>query len=179
MSGDSYKIVNQHGIYFLTLTVVEWVDLFTRKDYSLIVVDALNYCHQQKYSWCIMSSHVHIVCKVNEPNKLSDVLRDFKKHTSKQFIKTMNEIGESRREWLQNKFSFEAHRIGRAENFKIWKDDNHAIEIGGYINIETKINYVHNNPVQAMLVSKAEDYVFSSARDYTDENGLVAITKAF
>jgi hypothetical protein len=48
----------------------------------------------------------------------------------------MGEIGECRKEWLLKRFSFEAQRKGRAEKYKIWKDDLHAIEIGEYIDIE-------------------------------------------
>jgi len=124
-----------------------------------------------------MSSHMHIVCKVNEPGNLSEVVRDFKKFTSKEFIKIMDEIGESRKEWLLKRFSFEAQRIGRAKNYKIWKDDNHAIEIGEYIDIEQKVNYIHENPVKAMIVEKSEDYIFSSAGDYANKIGYVNIIK--
>lgn len=180
MSGDRYEIKDQHGIYFLTITVVDWIDLFSRKDYSMIIVDSLNYCISAKnmevFSWVIMSSHIHLVCKVNEPDNLSDVLRDFKKFTSKELIKTIEQVGESRREWLLDKFSFEARRTGRAKNYKIWKDDNHAIEIGDYITIEGKIEYIHNNPVSAMIVANPEDYIFSSAIDYCDGKGLVNVT---
>ncbi len=63
---------------------------------------------------------------------------------------------------MLKRFSFEAHRIGRAKNYKIWKDDNHAIEIREYIDIEQKINYINENPVKAIIVEKAEDYIFSS-----------------
>ena len=180
MSGDRYNINDHHGIYFLTMTVVYWIDLFTRKDYSLIIVDSLNYCVKAKnlevFSWVIMSNYVHLVCKVNAPNNLSEVLRDFKKFTSKELIKAIEQTGESRREWLLDKFSFEAKRTGRAKNYKIWKDDNHAIEIGDYITIEGKMEYIHNNPVSAMIVSKPEDYIFSSAIDYADGKGLVEVT---
>jgi putative transposase len=181
MSGDSYKIENQNGVYFLTFTIIDWIDLFTRKEFSIVVVDSLNYCIKEKhlvvYAYVIMSSHMHMVCKVNEPGNLSDVVRDFKKFTSKEFIKMMDEIGESRKEWLLKRFSFEAQRIGRAKNYKIWKDDNHAIEIGEYIEIEQKVNYIHENPVKAMIVENAEDYIFSSASDYADKIGLVKISK--
>ena len=88
-----------------------------------------------------------------------------------------DEIGESRKEWLLKRFSFEAQRIGRAKKYKIWKDDNHAIEIGEYIEIEQKVNYIHENPVKAMIVENAEDYIFSSASDYADKIGLVKISK--
>ena len=48
MAGDRYRIGNQNDIYFLTITVVDWVDLFTRKEYAIIVVDSLNYCVKNK-----------------------------------------------------------------------------------------------------------------------------------
>ena len=88
------------------------------------------------------------------------------------------EIGESRREWLLNKFEFEAKKSARVKDFKIWTDDNHAIEIYGYISIEEKINYIHQNPVKAMIVYSAEQYVFSSAIDYADGIGIIKITKS-
>jgi len=43
MSGESYKIENQNGVYFLTFTIIDWIDLFTRKEFCIIVVDSLNY----------------------------------------------------------------------------------------------------------------------------------------
>ena len=39
--------------------------------------------------------------------------------------------------------------------------------------IQQKIEYIHNNPVAGGLVYKAEDYEYSSALDYADENGLI------
>ena len=90
MSGDRYCIAEQNATYFLTLTVVDWIDLFTRKEYCLVIVDSLNYCIKEKnmelFAWVIMSSHVHLVVRVKEPDKLSNVLRDFKKFTSKSII---------------------------------------------------------------------------------------------
>jgi hypothetical protein len=39
--------------------------------------------------------------------------------------------------------------------------------------IAEKINYIHNNPVAEGLVYKPEDYVYSSARDYCGEKGIL------
>ncbi|WP_317168391.1 transposase [Flavobacterium inviolabile] len=36
------------------------------------------------YEYCIMSSHIHMLCKVTDGFTLSDVIRDFKKFTSKK-----------------------------------------------------------------------------------------------
>jgi REP element-mobilizing transposase RayT len=65
MSGDKYFITDQHSPYFLTLTVVQLVDLLCRRDYRDILVESLNYCTKEKYitifSWVIMSNHLHLV----------------------------------------------------------------------------------------------------------------------
>ena len=55
----------------------------------------------------------------------------------------------------------------------ILKDDNKPIELWSNAVIREKINYIHQNPVEEGLVYKAEDYVYSSARDYADEKGLL------
>jgi hypothetical protein len=124
-----------------------------------------------------MSSHIHIACRVAEPFTLSIFLRDFKKFTSKEISNKIIEIGESRREWLLNKFEFEAKKSGRVKDFKIWTDINHAVEIFGYISVEEKVKYIHEYHVKAMIVYSAEQYVFSSAIDYADGIGLIKITK--
>ncbi|WP_235698009.1 hypothetical protein [Cellulophaga baltica] len=46
-----------------------------------------------------MSSHIHLIISSQE-NELQDIIRDFKKHTSKGFIKEIKELLESRRECL-------------------------------------------------------------------------------
>jgi len=41
--------------------------------------------------------------------------------------------------------------------------------------MEERLTYLHNNPVESMIVEEAEHYVFSSARDYAGMKGLVEI----
>ena len=122
-----------------------------------------------------MSNHLHLVCKAEPPGELSAFLRDFKKFTSKAIIRKMKNINESCREWLLDKFSFEAQRTGRAKQYKIWKDDNHAIDLST-IDIIDKIQYIHENPVRAGWVDIEEHYMYSSAVDYAGGKGLVDIT---
>lgn len=38
-----------------------------------------------------------------------------------------------------------------------------------------KMEYIHNNPLRAEIVVNPEDYLYSSARDYSGEKGLVNI----
>ena len=104
MSGDKYFITDQHATYFITCTVIHWIDLFTKKEYKDIIVESLNHCIDNKnlqlYSWVIMSNHLHLVARCSAPGTMSGFLRDFKKFTSKRFIKTIQNTNESRAEWL-------------------------------------------------------------------------------
>jgi putative transposase len=185
MAGDRYLIQDQQGTYFLTFTVINWIDVFSRREYRDILVNSLNYCIKEKglrvNGWVPiaigMTNHIHLVARCVGENKLSEVIRDFKKFTSKKIVEEIVKINESRREWMLDKFSFEAKRTGRAKNYKLWKDDNHAVEIAGRVNVWEKINYIHENPVRAAWVTEIDDYIYSSARDYAGKTGLVEIEK--
>src|SRR5882757_630651 len=107
--GFKYKIRSDKP-YFLTHTIVDWVDVFTRRELADVVVDSMNYCVEKKglevYAWCLMPSHLHMIARAaeNSENGLSDIMRDLKKFTSKAIIETMSEIGESRRGWMLKHF---------------------------------------------------------------------------
>ncbi len=74
-----------------------------------------------------------------------------------------------------NIFRFEASKHSRNENYQIWTHDNHAEEIYTNKFIDQKIEYIHNNPVKAGIVFRPEDYLYSSARDYCGEKGLLEV----
>ncbi len=174
-----YKIKNQAAIYFITFAVVEWVDVFSRKEYRDIVLDSIRFCQQEKglqlHCWCIMSNHLHLVVSPQNEN-LSDVLRDFKKFTSKQIIKAISENKqESRREWMLEIFRKEGAKNSRNSEFQFWRQDNRPMELYSGQFIIQKMNYVHNNPAEAGIVDKPEHYLYSSAKDYfhTKKCGLL------
>ncbi|MFN8258779.1 MAG: transposase [Bacteroidales bacterium] len=102
---DKYKIRDNDKAYFITSTVVGWIDVFTRPNHKILIVDSLKYCIKNKgltiYAWCLMSSHLHMICRAEKGNNLSDILRDFKGYTSKKIIEQIYEEPESRRERLQ------------------------------------------------------------------------------
>lgn len=180
MSGDRYYITDQHAIHFLTFTVVDWIDVFTRPTYKYIITNALNYCGKEKglecFAWVLMSNHLHLVARANPPFRLSDVIRDFKKFTSKKLLQAVDNETESRREWLLHKFQHAAHSTGRAEQYKLWQDSNHPIHLDDSYRYRQRVDYIHQNPVKQMIVSRPEDYLFSSACDYAGIKGLVNVT---
>jgi putative transposase len=125
-----------------------------------------------------MPSHLHLVVAVeSEEHTLSDVMRDFKKFTSKLIVKTINEIAESRKNWLLNHFAYAGKYNPKIKDYKFWQDGLHPIELTSGKFIDQKINYIHQNPVEAGVVYRAEDYVLSSAAQYAGEfNSLLEVT---
>ena len=172
-----YKATEANNAYFVTITTVGWVDVFTRLNQKQLLINALSYCQKYKgleiYAYCIMSSHLHILCKAMEDEKLSNTLRDFKKFTSKKIIKTILEEPESRREWMLDFFKKSCEHLKREQKYKVWQNGYHAEHIYSNTFIKQKINYIHNNPVKDKIVVLPEDYYFSSARNYAGlENDL-------
>ncbi len=170
MQEGGYKIRNQSAVHFITFAVTEWVDVFSRKIYGDLVLGSLRFCHDEKglriHCWCIMSNHLHLVLSAQE-NNLSDILRDFKKFTSKQVIKAIiDNPGESRKSWMLDIFRKEGAKNSRNKDYQFWQQDNHPIELYSGAFTYQKMNYIHQNPVVAGIVEKAEHYIYSSAKDY-------------
>jgi REP element-mobilizing transposase RayT len=167
---DKYRIWDQTKCYFLTLTVVGWIDIFTHNNYKFIIIDALGYCIKEKgleiYGYCIMSSHIHLIARATGKITLSEILRDFKKFTSKAIIKRIINEQESRRDWMLDYFKKSRESLRGITNYKLWQDGNHPEEISSNEFFDEKLDYIHNNPVVELIVERPEDYLFSSARNY-------------
>jgi len=175
-----YKATELDAAYFVTLTTVGWIDIFTRLKQKYVIINALAFCQKHKgleiYAYCIMSSHIHLLCKAPEDVKLSDIIRDFKKFTSKKIIKTIIEEPESRREWLLAYFKNACLHLKRKQQYKVWQNGYHAEIIYSNAFIKQKVDYIHQNPVLEKIVTLPEDYFFSSARNYASlENDLDVI----
>ena len=173
-----YQIKDQEGLYYLTFQIVDWVDIFTRQVYRDIIIDSIKYAIENKgfqlFAYVIMSNHIHLISNSSE-GRLSDTIRDIKKYTSKRIIETIHSINESRREWLLNCFEFKARQHSRNKNFQVWTHENHAIHLYSPEFTFEKLNYLHQNPVRAGIVANAEDYMYSSARNYADLNNLLEV----
>jgi REP element-mobilizing transposase RayT len=176
-----YKATIPGKAYFITTTTVNWVDLFTRLEQRMLLVDALNYCCEHKgleiYAYCIMPSHLHMLCRADDEDLLANIIRDFKKFTSKKIIETIKKEKESRREWLLEMFQKSCEHLKRDQTFKVWQNGYHAVLIESQKFVFQKLNYIHNNPVKDRIVDKPCDYIFSSARDYVDKEGLVKVQR--
>jgi putative transposase len=172
-----YKIYDQDRMYFVTYAVVGWIDVFTRAVYRNILLDSLRYCCEHKgleiYAWCIMTNHVHLIIGTYG-NNMEDILRDHKSHTAKTIVNAIAaNAEESRREWMLSSFKAAGIANSKSINYQFWQQHNRPIELYSKPVITQKLNYIHNNPVEAGFVSQAEDWLYSSARDYAGGTGIL------
>ena len=170
---EKYKVIDSTVPTFITITVVDWVDVFIRPIYTRILDDALNYCTKEKglvvHAYVYMTSHLHLIV-TSLKEELQNIVRDFKKHTSKKLIEVIKEYPESRREWLLNKFSYAAKRTNRATNYKLWQDGFHPVLLDTIKKIEQRVSYIHHNPVVGGFVFHERDWVNSSYAFYEEGN---------
>ncbi|MGL1886544.1 MAG: transposase [Reichenbachiella sp.] len=170
--GYAYAIKDQGAVHFVTFTIHQWVDVFSRPAYVIILLDSLKYCQQHKgleiYAWVIMSNHCHLIVSAENEN-LSDIIRDFKKFTAKKIYKAIEENPhESRKKWLLLTLKYQ-------EKVWFWKEGYHGEQIDNKEFYNSKVSYIHKNPVKAGLVEKEEEYLLSSAGDFhgTREGKLI------
>ena len=154
-------------LYFITLTVTDWIDVFIRRIYNDFIIENLAWCQQNKklniYAYVIMTNHVHLVANV-EDGSLGDILRDFKTYTSKELVKMIRDnVSESRRNWMIKAFEKAGKYNPLNKNHQFWQNGNHPVLLYSLAVIQQKIDYIHDNPVKAGFVGSAHEFWYSSA----------------
>ena len=177
-----YKFHNKEGLYFVSFAVINWIDVFIRPLYAEILIESLKHCKDklglELFCWCIMPSHVHLIFRTTTVNP-EVVLGRFKEYTSKQLVKAIKEnMKESRREWMLERFKLATQSHSRNKNYQFWQYGNHPEEIYTNKFMWSKLDYIHLNPVRAGLVEKASHFIYSSASNYVNDSGLIEIEKA-
>ncbi len=178
--GRKYAIRDQNQFYFVTFSVVYWLDIFIREEYKSIFIESLKFCQKEKGlqvgAWCIMTSHVHLALRVEEGKKLEDTIRDLKSYTSRHIRKYIEHSPhESRKEWLLWMMQRAGSKKSNNKDFQFWQQHNHPIELNTNEVLQQRVDYIHNNPVEAGFVENAGDWIYSSARDYEGKKGLIDI----
>lgn len=168
-----YAIYDTRKFHFVTFTVVNWIDVFIRDVYKNLFFDSLRYCQQHKGlevgAYCVMTSHIHLILGVADGFHLSDAIRDCKSYTSRHIRKAIEEsTTESRRAWLLSTFGWKGIQNKRNNDFQFWQQHSHPIELNSPDIIDRCLRYIHQNPVEAGFVGKAEDWLWSSAKSYME-----------
>jgi putative transposase len=177
----AYPIRDQQALYFLTFTVVEWLDVFTRPLYKDIVINSLRYCQQHKglelFAYCLMSNHLHLIARADAGYELSDIVRDFKKFTARRVFEAIaTNPQESRRQWLEWCLRKQGEFNPKNTFIQLWQNHSHGVELRSEAMTRQKLNYIHQNPVRAGICFRGEDYLYSSASFYAGLEALLEVS---
>lgn len=166
----SYRVLAADNYpYFVTCTTVEWLPIFKEDCHQKIVLDALAFIRERKHTqlnaFVLMPSHLHAVLWPEEKVNLSDVLRDFKRFTSRAISRqaSLSKDMDLIKKFTSNR---EKHRAQDVSQFQVWQDGFQPEAIFTEDFARQKIGYIHMNPVKGGLVSRPEDWPYSSARAY-------------
>jgi REP element-mobilizing transposase RayT len=117
---EGYKIRDQYKPHFVTYTVTDWIDIFTRPIYKDIVIESIKYCQAQKelivFAFALMSNHLHLIIQSSD-GKLSDTIRDMKRHIAIAVLDKIKTEPESRRDWMLKRFAFSANETNTNMNY--------------------------------------------------------------
>jgi putative transposase len=181
MLSNSQPNVPLDACYFLTLNIVDKIDLFVRPAYKQVITDALNHFVRAQglhlYSWCLMSSHLHLVLRTRDGAAPAYFERDFKRYTTPALLKTIEMEMDFRRDWMLQRFEEYGKSLRRLEKYHLWQNCSSPLRIENDQPrlLMDQIAHVHENPVREGIVDQPDAYLFSSARDYTGIRGFVAV----
>ena len=104
------------------------------------------------------SNHFHLIWQMQGDHKRDDVQRDFLKYTGQQILKLLrNEQSSILQELTVN---------AKDRKHQVWERDSLGVPLWTSQVFEQKLEYIHNNPVKAVICRYPEDYKYSSARFY-------------
>jgi putative transposase len=167
-------------IYYITTNVYKRLPIFTSPTFVLPIYDSLNYYrYKQSYKllgYVIMPDHLHLLIWLYGKASVAEIMRDFKTYTAKRIIRQA-EV-EDKAEWLYH-FANAGKETGRSDN-KVWQDHYWDVNVYTEQFLRQKLNYIHRNPLRADLVKNAEDYRYSSYRNYVfDEEWFIEIDRGW
>jgi REP element-mobilizing transposase RayT len=163
--------------YFLTITVIEWIEVFTQDYYFQLLANSLNYCTLKKglvvNGYVFMRNHIHLIADTIIKPNLHDIIRDFKRHTTKE-IKEM--LIREKKLNLLNLFKNSDQK--RTQNIcQIWQKWNWPVICDEPYFYNQKLDYIHNNPIEKGYVDNPCNWKYSSAKDYyTNKRSPVNVT---
>ena len=173
MGRSRYKIYNTEIPHFLTMTVVDWLPIFSNREVADIILGSLKYLQEEKkaklYAYVVMENHLHCIVQSDE---LGKVIQAFKSYTARAILDyfTEQKNADILKKLRQNKLS---HKT--ASEYQVWQEGSHPEEITTDEMMHQKIEYIHNNPVRRGYVEESSYWRYSSAQNYEGKHGLVNV----
>jgi REP element-mobilizing transposase RayT len=155
------EIIKHHPVFF-TATIKNWRKLLKPEKYKKIIIEQLRAQIEKNhiivYAYCIMDNHIHTIWQVKGNISTSEVQKQFLEGCSKKIKIDLEKFHPKVLE------IFKSTQKDRA--FHFWKRDALSIELYNDKIFQQKMEYIHNNPLEAGLCQYPEEYIYSSASFY-------------
>ena len=109
------------------------------------------------FAYAIMWDHMHLL--TSRSSTISNVLRVLKGITARRVIDHLKEQGH-----FSSLAKLEHQERNRNHRYSLWQTERNVLPVFTEGMFMEKVNYIHQNPVRAGLIERAEDYRWSSAR---------------
>jgi REP element-mobilizing transposase RayT len=154
---DNLRHVHPEGIETERRKQMErWLDagygscVLKHPDVARVVLENWNLFSMVRYdliAWVVMPNHVHVLVRAYEGVDLGKIIQSWKSYTGRRIAR------------------MDYHKPSVGEG-GIWMRDFWDRFIRDRAHFRDAIDYIHQNPVKAKLTSKAEEWVWSSAREF-------------
>ncbi len=173
MGRSRYRITRQDVPHFLTCTVLNWLPLFTRPETVDILLEAFTYRQQQLgwrlYGYVILENHLHCIVQTKH---LQEELVHFKSFTARRLIDCLQ---AHRAERLLKQLAWFKKQHKSDRKHQLWEEGSHPQLIENELVLRQKLEYIHHNPVKRGYVDRPEHWRYSSARNYSGQEGLIPV----
>jgi len=140
------RVKSRTGIYHVMLRGIDRRYIFMndsdKEKFLFYLFRAKEISEFKLYAYCLMDNHVHILLKENE--ELGDSIR---------------RITVGYAQWYNNKYGRTGHLFQNRYKSEAIEDEKYFM---------AAVRYIHQNPVKAKMVKQAQDYEWSSYKDYVD-----------
>ena len=165
---NRYKFLDTEGcIYFMTMTVIENIPVFTNQRYASILIDNLNFYREQQglsiYYYVIMDNHLHMIA--SHPDDICKIIQSFKSYTAMVLLKALE---NDKRKWILHLMKTFKKNSKAHSRYQFWQEGSHPQLIQHIDVLKQKAEYIHANPVKRGLVREPEHWYYSSATNGTD-----------
>ena len=113
-------------------------------------------------AYVIMPDHFHLVINTKNDKTISECIGNFKRITSREITAELRKPNN----WDLLARLDQAAALEPTDDSRIWKNRFDSLVILNEETLRQKIEYIHNNPVKAGLVTRPSDWFYSSARNY-------------
>jgi putative transposase len=158
--------------YFFTSRIVDSIPILGSRRLKGILLDLVNF-YRKEYktkiqAYVIMPTHLHLIVNLQQGENIKLFIQNLLRKTSirivEHFEKNLQQkIGGMNSDLILKTFRDHANPPSQ---HAVWKEKSRGVPVYTDRVMKVKLDYIHNNPVRAGLVTEPRDYIYSSFRNY-------------